>query len=171
MLYVTDPTRSPVIDDGRLWRIDPGDGGAELLASVPFFINGIAFDASDRLYLASTHDSRIYVCDLEGRGVTAPEPVIDLGPRMPDGMAFDSTGALVVGAIQPGGQGVIQTWSAGGELLDEYAPAAGDHFTNVAFDGRGGLVIAASDREEVLLVPDWGDPGLPLHPRADERTV
>ena len=164
MLYVTDPTRSRKIQDGRIWRIHPETGAAELLRSVPFFSNGIAFDSDDRMYLASTQESRIYRAELTESGISEPELVIRLGGRWPDGLAFDSAGRLVVGAVEHDGQGTIQTWSPEGELIDEYFPGAGALFTNIAFDGKGGLIIAASDRGEVLLVPDWGDPGLPLHP-------
>jgi gluconolactonase len=175
MLYVTDPTRSLNLEDGRIWRVDPTTGGTELLASVPFFCNGIAFDADGHLYVASTHEALIYVCDVESGTLTPPKVAIDLKHRWPDGMAFDSVGNLVIGAVHAGGLGVnstggqaaIETWTVDGERIDEYIPGPGDHFANICFDGKGGLIITASDHGEVLLVPDWGDPGLPLYPLRD----
>ncbi len=164
MLYVTDPTRSQAINDARIWRVDPDTGESELLLTVPFFANGIAFDAEDRLYLASTNEARIYRCDLSDTSLTTPEPVIQLTTGKPDGMAFAASGLLVVAAINHGGQGTIQTWDVAGTLVDTFFPGEGSLFTNIAFDGEGGLVIAASDRGEVLWVPSWGDPGLALHP-------
>jgi len=164
MLYVTDPTRSQAINDARIWRVNPRDGAAELLRTVPFFANGIAFDADDHLYLASTNDARIYRCDVLGGTITEPESIIQLTVGKPDGMAFDAAGRLVIGAINHGGQGTIQTWDVAGEPVDTFVPGVGSLFTNLTFDGRGGLVIAASDRGEVLHVPAWGDPGLALHP-------
>lgn len=163
-LYVTDPTRSKAIDDGRVWRIDPETGRSTLLASVGFFCNGIAFDADDHLYLAATNNSRIYRCDLAGDTITTPEVAIQMTKGTPDGMAFASDGSLVIGAIDHDGQGTIQTWTLDGKQVGEFVPGEGSLFTNVAFDGKGGLVIAASDNSAVMLVPDWGDPGLPLHP-------
>lgn len=164
MLYVTDPTRSQAIDDARIWRVDPDTGEAELLRTVPFFANGIAFDAADHLYLASTNEARIYRCDLAGDTLTTPEPIIQLTAGKPDGMAFDASGLLVIGAIDHGGQGTIQTWDVGGDLVDTFVPGEGSLFTNIAFDGSGGLIVAASDRGELLLVRSWGDTGLALHP-------
>jgi gluconolactonase len=172
MLYATDPTRSRNLEDGRIWRIDPTSGATELLASVPFFCNGIAFDADDHLYIASTHEALVYVCDVEGGTITTPRVAIDIKDRWPDGLAFDSRGHLVIGAVDAGGlgvnstggQGAIETWSVDGERLDLYIPGPGDHFANICFDGKGGLIVTASDSGEVLLIPDWGDVGLPLHP-------
>jgi len=171
LLYVTDPTRSRAIEDGRIWRIDPSTGATELLASVPWFCNGIAFGPDDRLYIASTHEALVYVCDVRDGTLTPPDVAVDLGHRWPDGLAFDSRGRLLVGAVHAGGlgvnatggQGAVETWSLDGRRLDEYLPGPGDHFANICFDGRGGLVVTASDHGQVLLVPDWGDPGLPLH--------
>ncbi len=166
MLYVTDPTRSLAIDDGRVWRVDPGTGSAELLASVPWFVNGIAFGPDERLYLAATHTSRVYVAEVDGGAMSEPAVAIELDDGAPDGMAFDVSGRLVVGAISLDGRspGSLQTWTTDGELVSLFWPGEGRLYTNVAFDGRGGLVIAASDLGSVLLAPSWGDEGLPLHP-------
>lgn len=172
MLYVTDPTRSLNLEDGRIWRINPRTGATELLASVPFFCNGIAFDADDHLYIASTHEALIYVYDVESGTLTTPRVVVDIKDRWPDGLAFNSNGDLVIGAVDAGGlgvnstggQGAIETWSIDGEQLDLYVPGPGDHFANICFDGKGGLIVTASDSGEVLLIPEWGDTGLPLHP-------
>ncbi len=166
LLYVTDPTRSPHIRDGRVWRIHPETGAAELLLSMPWFCNGIAFGPDDRLYLASTYDQRIYAAEVRGGTLSEPRVAIQVQGGSPDGIAFDSRGRLVVGAIvlDRSRPGTIQTYSEAGELVDEYSPGEDSHYTNIAFDGLGGLVITSSDEGSVLLAASWGDPGLPLHP-------
>jgi len=165
LLYVTDPTRSPRIRDGRLWRIDPSTGDAELLFSTPWFCNGLAFGVDDILYLASTYESRVYAVDVSVSG-PRPRAVFDLVEGQPDGLAVDSRGNIVVGAIDAtrARAGSVQTYTATGQLLDVFRPGPDCHYTNIAFDGRGGLVITSSDEESVLLATRWGDPGLTLHP-------
>jgi len=165
LLYVTDPTRAPQLRDARVWRIDPETGAAELLFSVPWFANGLAFGPDDVLHLASTYESRIYAVDVLA-GSTTPLPVIQMTEGQPDGMAFDSQGRIVIGSIDATRRsaGSLQTWSTTGELVDVFRPGPDCHYTNLAFDGRGGLVVTSSDAESVLLVDDWGDLGLPLHP-------
>jgi gluconolactonase len=165
-LYVTDPTRSPRIRDGRLWRIDPASGAAELLFSTPWFCNGLAFGYDDLLYLASTYESRIYAVDPFTETVERPEPVFELTEGQPDGLAIDSRGRIVVGAIDAtrAAPGSVQTYTDAGALVDVFRPGTDSHYTNIAFDGRGGLVITSSDRGAVLLAERWDDPGLALHP-------
>ncbi|WP_104134020.1 SMP-30/gluconolactonase/LRE family protein [Cryobacterium sp. Y62] len=164
-LYVTDPTRSREISDGRIWRVDPQTGSAEILLSTPWFPNGIAFDAENHLYLASTNDSRIYRADVVGRTLSQPELAIQMTSGYPDGMAFDESGNLVIGAISlTGDAGTIQTWTSTGKPIDEYSPGTGSFYTNVAFTPSGSLVITASDLGEVLVVHNWGASGMPLHP-------
>jgi gluconolactonase len=162
MLYVTDPTRSQVINDGRVWRINPNDGGCELLRSFDFFPNGIAFDSDDDLWLLATDCAKVYRTRVDGGTLADPVEVFQLRQGKPDGMAFTADGDVVLGAVD-GDYGSVQTWSPAGELLDEFRPGPGIRYTNVAFDYDGGLVISASDEGKVLLVPGWGE-GLPLYP-------
>jgi len=171
-LYVTDPTRSPRIRDGRLWRIDAASGTAELMCSPPWFCNGLAFGPDDLLYLASTYESRIYAVDVFS-ATCDPRPILDMAEGQPDGLAFDSAGRIVVGAIDATRQaaGSVQTYTTAGALADVFRPGADSHYTNIAFDGRGGLVITSSDHGAVLLAERWGDPGLPLHPFRDSDSA
>lgn len=166
LLYVTDPTKSTRLHDGRIWRVHPITGAAELVCSVPWFCNGLAFGPDDVLYVASTYEARIYAIDVVGDRVTAPRVVLDMVEGQPDGLAFDARGRLVIGAIDPTREleGSVQTYALDGELLDLFRPGGDSHYANVAFDGRGGLVITSSDLESVLLAEQWGDAGLPLHP-------
>jgi gluconolactonase len=166
MIYATDPTRAPGSHDGRLWRIDPADGASELLRSVGWFPNGIAFGADGRLYVAATNTARILAFPFENGRLGDEELVIQMERGAPDGMAFDAEGALVIGAIAHEGDGLtgtIQTWSTSGDLLDTFSPGDSRAYTNVAFTPTGDLVIADSSGGKVLLAEGWGA-GLPLHP-------
>ena len=168
MLYVTDPTRAPRVpgrpSDGRIWRVDPNTGATELLRSVRWFPNGIAFGPDDRLYLADTHGQAIYACDVIDAGLSEETKVIQMTQGMPDGMAFDAGGRLVIGAIAEDVPGTIQTWTVDGELVDTFAPGDSPAYTNIAFTEDRSLVIADSSGGRVLLVRDWPSAGLPLHP-------
>lgn len=51
--------------DGRIWRVDPASGDAELLSSVPWFTNGLAFGLDGRECVAATHTSVIHRFSLD----------------------------------------------------------------------------------------------------------
>jgi len=165
-LYVTDPTRSPRGDDGRIWRIDPHSGEAELLLSVSWFPNGIGFGPDDTLYVASTLDSRIVRFTFDGEMLVDPQTVIQMEYGRPDGFAFDIEGNLLIGAnsTRDDEPGDIQVWSSAGELLDVLRPGSGSKYTNVALSPDRVLVITASSLGQVLSVEEWPTAGLPLHP-------
>lgn len=166
-LYVTDPTRSLAMNDGRLWRIDSRSGDAELLVSVPWFPNGLVFGPDDRLYVGDTGKGVIYVASIED-GILSPfEPAIRLDHGHPDGLAFDANGNLLACAVDlDGGVGTIQTWTTSGDQVDEFSIGRGSFPTNLAFDPRAEqtLVVTFADLEEVVVVEDWGIGGLPPHP-------
>lgn len=165
LLYLSDPTRAPRVDDGRIWRVDPATGDTELLRSVGWFPNGIGFGADDRLYVASTSGRRIHRFPVESDRLGAEETVIQM-QRRPDGFAFDADGRLLIGALpdeQTDG-GEVQIWNSGGRQEGSISIEAGTHITNVALSPERRLVIAASDVGAVLGIDDWGTAGLPLHP-------
>jgi gluconolactonase len=166
LLYVTDPTRDPRGDDGRLWRVDPVSGEAELLLSVPWFPNGIGFDADDALWVASSFEHRIVRFELRDGRPVDPVSLVDLDDRMPDGFAFDVEGNLLVGALPTRAEqgGEIQVWGADGKLRDVIPSDVGRKLTNVALSAGRHLVITASDAGCVLAIPQWQVAGLPLHP-------
>jgi len=103
LLYVTDPTRSLDIDDGRIWRIDTETGVSELLMSVPWYPNGIAFGPDGALYIASFRTASIERYQLQNGKLVGRETVIQMTEGHPDGMAFDERGYLVIGAISTEG--------------------------------------------------------------------
>lgn len=165
MLYVTDPTRAPLGADGRLWRIDTATEEAELLASVDYFPNGIGFGLDDRLYVASTYDSRILAYRISDGALVDEQTVVQMDSGHPDGFTFDVEGNLIVCAIDLGSApGAIQTWSVTGEKLDQYVPGDNPKYTNIVLDGAGTMTICDSEGGAVLVVDDWGSAGLELHP-------
>ena len=167
LLYVTDPTRGrPERDDGRLWRCDPGSGESELLCSLDWYPNGIAFGLEDdAIYVASTGQHVIWRIPLASTRVGRPEAFAHTGSRLPDGLCFDINGNLVVAAVgSDGNRGQIQTYDRNGSLLDAFEPGAGSKYTNVALSPSRTLLIADADKGQAIVVDDWPTAGLPLHP-------
>ena len=161
-LYVTDPTRRRG-DDGRLWRVDVASGEADLLCSVHWYPNGIAFGPSDDVvFVADTFGRQIVAFPLAGG---EPETVLEMPRGLVDGFAIDGDGRFLVCALaeldDPSARGELQTYSAGGELLDVLA-FDGRMYTNVAI-APDGLIVTASDAGAVLRL-DRRVPPLPLHP-------
>jgi gluconolactonase len=185
-LYVTDPTRGTV-RDGRVWRIDPETGLGTVLASVPWYPNGIGFARSDdQLFVADTTNARIVRWGLDSAGgVAEEETVVAMDHGRPDGFAFDTEDNLILAAPARPGSGRasdVQVWSPTGSLLELMTPGPSPAYTNVALSADRRLVItdggrlseASAGRESggcVLLIPDWPSAGLPLHPfrRQEER--
>jgi gluconolactonase len=166
LLYVTDPTRPRERNTGRIWRVDPDSGDAELLVAVDWYPNGIGFgSADDAVYIAKMNEGEIVRCALTNNGLGAPEVVIRLDRGRPDGFAFDINEHLVIGAISyTEDPGEIQVWSLDNKLLDTLIPGRGKFYTNVALDHTGRLLISASDEGAALLVESRYDPAMPLHP-------
>lgn len=161
-LYVTDPTRRPAMDDGRIWRIDPASGDAELLASVPWYPNGIGFGPDGALYVANTTARRIL---RYANGIGSPEDFCEVG-GLPDGFAWDDEGRLLVCAVGVDDPGTIEVRGPGGDLLDTIAPGPSRHYTNVAISLQGDLYLCDADAGRVLRGA-WPCPGLALHPWRD----
>ena len=171
LLYVTDPTRRRTYNDGRIWRCDTATGEAEILETVGWFPNGIAFGLEDdRIYVASTGDSRIISLPLDGSG--RPEVFVQMDRGFPDGMAFDVEGHLLVGANShaPGIPGDIQVFDRSGHIVDVIGLGPNCRYTNLAIAGDGTLVVSDSDGGAILAVERWDHPGLALHPRRHGRS-
>jgi gluconolactonase len=165
MLYWTDPTRGR-FNDGRLWRMCLDDENPELLTSVSWYPNGIAFGPEeDAVYIAVYMEQQIVRFPMGADGLGEPTIIIQMERGHPDGLAFDAKGQLIVAANSlSGDRGQIQTWTVSGELVDVFEPGPGTHYTNIALNGDREMVITYSDGEQVLLATGWPNPGLPLHP-------
>ena len=101
--------RFDVRSPGRLFAVGPG-GAGELLLELPgVYPNGIAFDASQRLYWTESMAHRIR--RLGDRG--EPETFCQLSDgHVPDGMAFAADGRLFAATTISGGVTVISPSSA-----------------------------------------------------------
>jgi gluconolactonase len=166
LLYVTDPTRNGRFDDGRIWRVDPVTGDAELLTSVGWYPNGIGFAREDdALYVASSADMTIQRFPFTHAGLGRPETVIQMREGWPDGFAFDVENKIVIAAVGvQGAAGSVQTWDLDGKLLDELHPGPSPLYTNVALNVDARLIITDASTGSILAVEDWPHAGLLLHP-------
>jgi gluconolactonase len=167
LLYVTDPTRGSTFDDGRIWRCDVSTAECELLATLPWYPNGVGFGSEDdAIYVASTGDGRVVRFALESDGrLGHEETVLQIDGGHPDGFAFDDAGNIVIASIGlEGGPSEIHTWTIEGRQLDVLRPGSSRYYTNVALSRDRTLFITDSDGGRVLAVDDWPHRGLPLHP-------
>lgn len=169
LLYITDPTRVPTRDDGRIWRCDPDTGECELLASLPWYPNGIGFGPDGAVYVASTGEQRIVRSSLDTPGWRNADVVVQLEHGHPDGFAFDMAGNLYIGAVSLGDEpGDIQVWSTDGTHLDSWRPGMGHYYTNLAIAGMGRVVVCDSEGGTLLVTSRWpGVQALALHPFRD----
>lgn len=172
LLYVTDPTRldangHPTRGDGRLWRIDVDDPQGQLLTSLPWYPNGIAFGPEDdAVYVADTGGGRIVRFALDADGLGASETFARLSHGGPDGFAFDSEGNLYVCAIGLASEpGDVEVFDREGTRIDVIDPGTGDtHYTNIVITDDRRVVLTSSKNEEILVTSDIDVAPLPLHP-------
>ena len=165
-IYLTDSTRNNRYDDGRLWRCDPATGSTELLYSVPWFPNGIAFGPDNRLYVASTGDRTVYVCPWDEGRVGDPEVYCQLARGRPDGLAFDVEGTLLVAAVgSDGDPGMIAVIDPAGAMVDTIVIGTSTHYTNIALaTDHPRLVVTDSTAGTLLETRDYPHLGLQLYP-------
>jgi gluconolactonase len=166
LLYVTDPSRRPW-EDGRLWRIDPTTGDAELLTSVAYYPNGIGFGPADgSLFVASTsHGQMLRYPFAAGGPLGEPEVFAKMPRGVPDGFAFDVEGNLIVCAVRLDDQASeLQAFDPNGDLVDTLRLGRRSFYTNVAINADGTAYVTDTQGESVLEVTGWTRPGLPLHP-------
>jgi gluconolactonase len=148
---------------GRLFAVAAG-GAGEMLFELPgVYPNGIAFDASGRLYWTESMAHRVRRLDDGGE----PETFCQLSDgHVPDGMAFAADGRLFVATTVSGGVTVV---SPDGAVLSEIS--LGEHATNCIFDGPALYVTAtkvpdieASQRTGSFWRVQTDATGLPLIP-------
>lgn len=165
-LYVTDPTRTPARDNGRIWRVDVDTGQAELFLNCDWYPNGIGFGADpDWVYVADTGGRRIVRLPRAKPSADAVETLFVMTSGMPDGFAFDVEGRIAVAAVgvEEHDAGTLQIWTLDGKSC-ETIPVSGDRYvTNVAIDHNGIAYVCDSGNHR-LVTHDLGVAGLPLHP-------
>ncbi len=161
-LIVSD-SGSPVLEkvDGTIVRIRTGGGDPDIIELRPLhFPNGLAFLRDGRLAVAESFAPGIIVIDLTTGSV---EPLVELHRAIPDGLAADDEGGLLISCFQPnviyrhhpesGLETVIEDWT-GQRLLSP---------TNVAYVGTERRTIAiASLLGWSLLALDVPWTGTPL---------
>lgn len=165
-LYVTDPTRRPERDDGRVWRCNAETGEGEIILRVGWYPNGIGFSAEDDcFYVADTGGRRIVRFPLKGATAEKAETVLTMTRGMPDGFAFDSEGNFVIAGIgmEDAEAGTVQVWSRQGKLLEVVEPKGSRFITNLAIAPGGKIYVCDSGKGQ-LLRGNWQSKPLLLHP-------
>ncbi len=137
-LLVSDSHASGVPGPG-IWAYDLATGAARLWCDHSFnFANGLAMrGGEDAVYVCETFAPSITRVPIlpDGRA-GKPEPFATDLPGLPDGIAFDSDGNLVVGCYEPSRLLRISPDGSRTDVLVEDPTAhVFCHPTNVAFDG------------------------------------
>ena len=167
-LYVSD---SGVwgADDGCIWIVPPGGPATVLRDDVRAFPNGMALAAGgDWLYCVETHARRVVRVPVAGGPV---EEVVRLPDRtVPDGLAFDAGGGLLISCYAPD---VVYRLDGGGQLAvvaEDWQRLTLAAPTNVAFCGDDlATLVAASLGRWHLSSGRAPVPGAPLnYPKAVE---
>lgn len=166
LLYITDPTRTPERNNGRIWRFNPATGECAIWLRVPFYCNGIGFGREDdRVYIADTGGARIVTAALRQPDAAQLTTVARMRHGLPDGFAFDVDGRILTGSIgaAEGDEGCLELHDPRQGFMARI-PCQGSRFvTNVAISPAGRAVITDSGNGR-LLQWQYGVPGLPLHP-------
>jgi gluconolactonase len=163
-LYVTDPTRKPERDEGRVWRCNVETQECTLILSCDWYPNGIGFSsAPDWIYIADSRHCRICRVPIDDVSSDRVETLFHLDHGIPDGFAFDEENNLIVAApcFEPQG-GDVQVYREN-KLVEVIRPGTSNLYTNVAISRDAQLYICDASRGEVLRAV-WRCPGLPLYP-------
>ena len=163
-LYVTDPTRKPERDEGRIWRCNVETLECELLLSCDWYPNGIGFATQDDwIYVADSRHRRIVRLPLSDFRAQSLETVVQIEHGIPDGFAFDVQGDLIVACPNPAGpSGDVQVYR-NGKLVETLRPGNSKIYTNLALSPDAKIYICDADLGNVL-EHDWAHAGLALHP-------
>ena len=115
-----------------LWSYDLDTGAGGLWCAAPMtFANGLA-KRGDHLYVAETFARRVRRVPLAGGD---PEPFAADLPGLPDGLAFDAEGGLVVACYEPSRLLRVDPSGEARVLVEDPTAHVLCHPTNVAFDG------------------------------------
>jgi gluconolactonase len=162
-LYVTDPSRIPNRDDGRIWRCNPKTLECQMLLHCDWYPNGIGFDKeTDFVYVADSRHCRIVRIPLDDFSEGAVETVITIDHGIPDGFAFDVDANLLVACPNFKTSGDVQVYRDG-MLKEVIRLGTSNLYLNLAISEKRDLYICDGSRGEVLRL-DWEYPGLPLYP-------
>jgi sugar lactone lactonase YvrE len=165
-LYVTDSMQATI------WRIPPGGGTPQVwfrdsrLAAVYIGVNGIRLSPDrGRVFLSVTTDmlglGRIYTLPLVDKPKASDLKLFHtfaVGDG-PDGFAFGVSGNLYVTLALPGKSGIAVLDPGGNEIARIANPPLSplspfDSPANVAFDGKGNLLVTNHAFATGVLLPD-----------------
>lgn len=155
--------------DGRILRIAPGGGEAELWFPEPVDTpNAIALDADERhLYFVETFGNAISRIGINQDGSAARcERVVHMPRHVPDGIAFDTNGRLWIGCHRPDAIYVFDLSTNRLELFcEDWEGEALRGPTDVAFGGPNRDILFAASLDNLVLhrFDDVGVRGLPLN--------
>jgi gluconolactonase len=140
-LYVSDSgSEDPAVVDGRVLRVPPEGGDAEVLDLPPLhFPNGLAVGPDGTLYIALSFTPGVLALK-DGR----LESVCELPGTVPDGLALDAEGGILVSCYQPNRVVRVEIASGGvGTVVEDWMGMRILSPTNIAFFGP--------DRHELAL--------------------
>jgi gluconolactonase len=154
------------VSDSGVWGADDGciRAGDEVLSrAAPHFTNGLAVSPDGAwLWVAESYLPRVGRIDLASG---AYEEVVRLPGTVPDGLAFDDAGGVLISCYRPDR---VLHLSAAGELTVVADDPQGTLLaapTNVCFAGPelDRIVVANLGRWHLTAIDDTGLRGAPLH--------
>lgn len=140
-LYVTD-SRGPGKEEkeGRVCAIPPGGGDASVVPGERlFYANGMAVRKDGTLFVVDTFVQPRIVTISNGK----VETYVELPGTVPDGLAFDDDGGLMISCFQP--NRLLRVEPGGGEariIIDDWTGQLLLSPTNIAFFGPDNSSIA-----------------------------
>lgn len=157
LLYVTDPVRpGTMFSESRLWRVNPNDGHSELLAVVDWFANGIAFGPDGSLWVADTQQRRVVRFPCGPSGLGRPRTLIDTKWALPDGLAVDEAGHILVAGISDGERpGAVLVFAPEGELVSELRLGSSRRYTNLTLKSRHEMYVTDADEGTLVCYSGW----------------
>jgi gluconolactonase len=160
-LYVSDSYAFSEPGPG-VFRLQPDGSGELWYGDDVTFANGLALSADGRhLYVAETFASRVFrIPVLPDGSAGAREEVAELGPALPDGLAFDADGNLYVGCYEPSQILRIDRTGRVATLFHDVTAHTLAHPTNLAF--RGTTMFTANLGRWHITAIEVGIAGLPL---------
>jgi gluconolactonase len=155
-----------VSDSGSAWGTNDGcirADGEEISRAAPSFTNGLAVSPDGAwLWVAESYEPRVGRIDLASG---AYEEVVRIDGAVPDGLAFDDAGGVLVSCYRPDR---VYRLSAAGELTVVAEDPQGTVLaapTNVCFAGPelDRVVVANLGRWHLTVIDGTGLRGVPLH--------
>ena len=154
-MYLSDSGDWSEKINGRLYRVKPGGGEAELWYPEPVDTpNAIALDANeDYLYFVETHGGAIARIEIDENGSAgAFERIVHIPRHVPDGIAFDSDGRLWIACHRPDAIYYFDLRSKRLELFcEDWAGEALRGPTDISFAGPDREIMLAASLDNLVV--------------------